>query len=67
MILASAFFTDIIGVHAIFGGFLAGLVVPHENGYAISLVEKLEDVVSILLLPIVRSCQGLIHSELNMG
>ena len=49
----SAFFTDIIGVHAIFGGFLAGLIIPHENGYAISLVEKLEDFVSLLLLPLV--------------
>jgi hypothetical protein len=35
------------------GGFLAGLIIPHENGFAISLVEKLEDLVSILFLPIV--------------
>lgn len=36
------------------GGFLAGLIIPHENGFAISLVEKLEDLVSLLFLPIVR-------------
>jgi hypothetical protein len=36
------------------GGFLAGLIIPHENGFAISLVEKLEDLVSILFLPLVR-------------
>ena len=36
---------------------MAGLVIPHENGFAISIVEKIEDVVVILLLPIVRpSC-----------
>lgn len=35
------------------GGFLAGLIIPHENGFAISLVEKLEDLVSLLLLPLV--------------
>ncbi|KAJ7130969.1 Sodium/hydrogen exchanger family-domain-containing protein [Mycena filopes] len=64
MILFSAFFTDIIGVHAIFGGFLAGLVIPHENGYAISLVEKLEDLVSILLLPIYFALSGL---RTNLG
>ncbi|KAG5333233.1 hypothetical protein C0989_006015, partial [Termitomyces sp. Mn162] len=52
LVLASAFFTDIIGIHAIFGGFVTGLVIPHENGYAISLVEKLEDLVSIIFLPI---------------
>ena len=42
-------------MHAIFGGFLAGLVIPHEGGFAIALVEKLEDLVVILLLPIVSA------------
>ncbi|TRM67508.1 Sodium/hydrogen exchanger family-domain-containing protein, partial [Schizophyllum amplum] len=60
----SAFFTDIIGVHAIFGGFLAGLIIPHENGYAISLVEKLEDFVSLLLLPLYFTLSGL---KTNLG
>ncbi|KAJ7098661.1 Sodium/hydrogen exchanger family-domain-containing protein [Mycena belliarum] len=64
MILGSAFFTDIIGVHPIFGGFLAGLVIPHENGFAISLVEKLEDLVSILFLPIYFTLSGL---NTNLG
>ena len=75
MVFVSAFLTDIIGIHAIFGelshssmldvsmpnpflailgGFVAGLVIPHDNGFAISLVEKFEDLVSILLLPLVR-------------
>ncbi|KAJ7228151.1 Sodium/hydrogen exchanger family-domain-containing protein [Mycena pura] len=64
MILAAAFFTDIIGVHPIFGGFLAGLVIPHENGFAISLVEKLEDLISILFLPIYFALSGL---KTNLG
>lgn len=37
------------------GGFIAGFIVPHDNGFAISIVEKLEDLVSILFIPIV--CQ----------
>ncbi|KAH6906820.1 potassium:hydrogen antiporter [Coprinopsis sp. MPI-PUGE-AT-0042] len=45
VVFISAFFTDIIGVHAIFGGFLAGLIVPHDNGFAIALVEKIEDLI----------------------
>lgn len=53
LVFFSAFFTDIIGVHAIFGGFLAGLIIPKKNGFAISLVEKIEDLVSLLLLPLV--------------
>ncbi|KXN89515.1 K(+)/H(+) antiporter 1, partial [Leucoagaricus sp. SymC.cos] len=64
IVLASAFFTDIIGVHAIFGGFLAGLIVPHENGFAISLVEKLEDLVFILFMPIYFTLSGL---RTNLG
>ncbi|KAJ7506567.1 Sodium/hydrogen exchanger family-domain-containing protein [Mycena galericulata] len=64
MILFSAFFTDIIGVHPIFGGFLAGLVIPHDNGYAISMVEKLEDLVSLLFLPLYFALSGL---KTNLG
>ncbi|KAF5364180.1 hypothetical protein D9756_000333 [Leucocoprinus leucothites] len=64
VVLVSAFFTDIIGVHAIFGGFLSGLIIPHENGFAISLVEKLEDIVTMLLLPIYFTLSGL---RTNLG
>jgi hypothetical protein len=44
-----------LGVHPIFGGFLAGLIIPHEGGFAIALVEKIDDLVSMLFLPIVRA------------
>ncbi|KAI0082517.1 hypothetical protein K474DRAFT_1633757 [Panus rudis PR-1116 ss-1] len=64
LVFISAFFTDIIGVHAIFGGFLAGLIIPHENGFAISLVEKLEDLVSLLFLPLYFAFSGL---RTNLG
>lgn len=40
-------------VHAIFGAFLAGIIVPREGGLAIALTEKLEDMVSIIFLPLV--------------
>ena len=53
VVIFSAFFTDIIGIHPIFGGFLAGLIIPHDNGFAISIVEKLEDFVTLLFLPLV--------------
>ncbi|KAF8180175.1 Sodium/hydrogen exchanger family-domain-containing protein [Pholiota molesta] len=64
VVFISAFFTDIIGVHAIFGGFLAGLLVPHDNGFAISFVEKLEDLVTIIFLPIYFTLSGL---RTNLG
>ena len=59
LVLASAFFTDIIGVHAIFGGFLIGLICPHEGGFAIKLTEKIEDLVSVLFLPLYFALSGL--------
>ncbi|KAG8767454.1 K(+)/H(+) antiporter, partial [Serendipita sp. 397] len=43
LVFCSAFCTDVLGVHPIFGGFLAGLVIPQESGFAIALTEKLED------------------------
>ncbi|KAI0751094.1 Sodium/hydrogen exchanger family-domain-containing protein [Daedaleopsis nitida] len=66
LVLISAFFTDIIGIHAIFasGGFLAGLIIPKDNGYVIALVEKVEDLVSILLLPLYFALSGL---RTNLG
>ncbi|KAF6744698.1 potassium:hydrogen antiporter [Ephemerocybe angulata] len=64
VVFVSAFFTDIIGVHAIFGGFLAGLIIPHDNGFAISLVEKIEDLVTILFIPIYFTLSGL---RTNLG
>jgi Kef-type K+ transport system membrane component KefB len=64
IVLISAFFTDVIGVHPIFGGFLAGLIIPHDGGYAISIVEKIEDLVTILFLPIYFTLSGL---KTNLG
>ncbi|KAI7856608.1 Sodium/hydrogen exchanger family-domain-containing protein, partial [Circinella umbellata] len=59
IVLVSAFVTDIIGVHPIFGGFLAGTIIPHENDLAIKVAEKTEDLVNILLLPLYFTLSGL--------
>ncbi|KAI5120691.1 hypothetical protein M0805_006979 [Coniferiporia weirii] len=59
LVLVSAFFTDIIGIHAIFGGFVAGLIIPHEGGFAIALVEKLEDLITLIFLPLYFVLSGL--------
>lgn len=62
--LASSFFTQVIGVHAIFGGFLIGLLCPHESGFAIKLTEKIEDLVAALFLPLYFTLSGL---QTNLG
>ncbi|KIP06857.1 hypothetical protein PHLGIDRAFT_106504 [Phlebiopsis gigantea 11061_1 CR5-6] len=59
LLFGSAFMTDVIGVHAIFGAFLAGIIVPREGGLAIALTEKLEDMVSIIFLPLYFTLSGL--------
>jgi Kef-type K+ transport system membrane component KefB len=53
LVLVGAFYTDIIGVHPIFGGFLVGLIIPHEHGFAVRVTEKIEDFISALFLPLV--------------
>ncbi|WBW72046.1 plasma membrane potassium ion/proton antiporter Kha1 [Schizosaccharomyces osmophilus] len=58
-VLISAFFTDIIGVHPIFGGFLIGTIIPHENDLTIKITEKIEDLVVCLLLPLYFASSGL--------
>ncbi|GEM11741.1 potassium:hydrogen antiporter [Rhodotorula toruloides] len=57
LVLTSAWITDRIGIHAIFGAFLAGLVVPKEiRG---PLTEKIEDLVTVLFLPLYFALSGL--------
>lgn len=64
MVLASSFFTNIIGIHAIFGAFMIGLICPHEGGFAIKLAEKIEDLISVLFLPLYFALSGL---STNLG
>lgn len=64
IVFVSAFYTDIIGVHPIFGAFMAGVIVPRENGYVIKITEKLEDLVHIVLIPIYFANTGL---SVNLG
>lgn len=59
LVLASSFFTSAIGIHAIFGAFMIGLICPHEGGFAVKIVEKLEDIISVLLLPLYFALSGL--------
>ncbi|QPG77186.1 hypothetical protein FOA43_004593 [Brettanomyces nanus] len=59
MTFASAFFTDIIGVHPIFGAFMVGTIVPRDNHYVIRLTERIEDLVNIIFCPIYFGIAGL--------
>jgi Kef-type K+ transport system membrane component KefB len=56
---AAAWFTEVIGIHALFGAFLAGVVAPSGKAFRAGLRERLEVLVSILLLPLFFAFTGL--------
>ncbi|HMJ14420.1 MAG TPA: cation:proton antiporter [Polyangiaceae bacterium] len=59
LVLLSSWATEIIGIHALFGAFILGAVIPKEQGFAGELAGKLEDVVVVLLLPLFFAYSGL--------
>lgn len=64
LILVSSFYTDIIGVHSIFGAFLIGIIIPRQNSFVVRVTEKLEDFISVILLPLYFTVAGL---EIDLG
>ena len=58
-VLLSAVATEFIGVHAIFGAFLLGAILPHQSAVARHVPERIEDVVRILFLPAFFAFTGL--------
>jgi len=63
VLLAAA--TEAIGIHAIFGAFLLGALVPHDSPLARSFSGSLKDVVTVLLLPAFFAYTGM-RTELSL-
>ncbi len=59
LLLASALATEWIGIHALFGAFLLGVVIPWESRLARDLAERLHDLVVVLLLPAFFAASGM--------
>ncbi|HMB95088.1 MAG TPA: cation:proton antiporter, partial [Tepidisphaeraceae bacterium] len=57
--LASAYATEAIGIHALFGAFIMGAIMPKGTKFIRTLSEKLEDYTVIFLLPIFFAYTGL--------
>jgi Kef-type K+ transport system membrane component KefB len=57
--LACAVFTESLGIHALFGAFLAGVVMPQATDVRFFLKEKLEAFSSAALLPLFFAFTGL--------
>ena len=50
-LLLSALASESIGIHALFGAFLLGAIVPHDSALARDFTRQLAHVVTLLLLP----------------
>ncbi|MDP1921321.1 MAG: cation:proton antiporter [Myxococcales bacterium] len=59
LLLVSSATTELIGIHALFGAFLFGAVLPKEGRLAEALAERLETVAVGLLLPLFFAYSGL--------
>lgn len=59
VLLISAYATEIIGIHALFGAFMAGTIMPDNMKFRNIIIEKVEDVALILLLPLFFVYTGL--------
>ena len=72
-VLVAALTTDAIGIHAVFGAFLVGALIPHDSRLAQDIGRKLTDVVTVLLLPAffaftgLRTQIGLVSSAAEWG
>lgn len=58
-LLLSTLATEAAGIHAIFGAFLLGALIPHDSRLARDLTHKLEDLVVVLFLPAFFAFTGL--------
>ena len=55
----SALLTEIMGIHALFGAFLAGVVMPESKAFRDGLTLQLENFSSVFLLPLFFAFSGL--------
>ena len=59
VVIISALTTELIGIHALFGAFLAGIVMPAAAGFRDKLVVRVENLSAVLLLPVFFAFTGL--------
>jgi Kef-type K+ transport system membrane component KefB len=59
VVIAGALCTEIIGIHALFGAFLAGAIMPDTEGFRRKVRARVERFSSVLLLPLFFAFTGL--------
>ncbi|MFC3158664.1 transporter, CPA2 family [Chryseobacterium arachidis] len=59
ILIISSYATEVIGIHALFGAFMAGAIMPENVKFRSLFIEKVEDVALVLLLPLFFVFTGL--------
>lgn len=59
IVFTSSLFTEVIGIHALFGAFLAGVIMPSHEGLRTFLRERIETFSAGFLLPLFFAFTGL--------
>jgi Kef-type K+ transport system membrane component KefB len=67
VMLASAWLTQRIGVHALFGAFVAGVVMPKDAKLTAEVTSRFEDLLFVVLLPLFFAATGIRTSIAQLG
>ena len=67
LVTSAAWTTDALGVHALFGAFLAGVVMPRDEALTRELRRRLETPTVVVLVPLYFAFTGLRSSFLLIG
>ena len=59
MLIVSSYVTSIIGIHSLFGAFMAGVIMPASFDFRKIVTDKIEDISILLLLPLFFVITGL--------
>ena len=58
-LIISSYATELIGIHALFGAFMAGAIMPDSSRFRAMFIEKVEDVAVVLFMPLFFVFTGL--------
>ena len=59
ILIISSYITSVIGIHSLFGAFIAGVIMPSSFSFRKIVIDKIEDVSIVLLLPLFFVITGL--------
>jgi Kef-type K+ transport system membrane component KefB len=65
MLFSSAYLTELMGIHALFGAFMAGVIMPQASTFKQVLTDKIEDLSAVVLLPLFFVFTGL-RTQINL-